>query len=54
MVFELRALNLESRHSHFSHTVHFALVIFGDGDLENYLPGLTLNCDPPDFSLPNR
>jgi hypothetical protein len=31
--------------------VHFALVIFRDGSLMNYLPRLDLNCYPPDLSL---
>jgi hypothetical protein len=35
-------------------SVHFAVVIFGDGGLLNYLPGLTLNCDPPDLRFPRR
>jgi hypothetical protein len=26
---------------------------FGDGNLENYLPRLALNHDPPDLSLPS-
>jgi hypothetical protein len=26
---------------------------FGDGVLENYLPGLASNQDPPDLSLPH-
>jgi hypothetical protein len=32
--------------------VHFALVILETG-LQNYLPRLTSNCDPPDLSLPS-
>jgi hypothetical protein len=27
---------------------------FGNGGLLNYLPGLALNCDPPDLSLPSN
>jgi hypothetical protein len=30
----------------------FALVIFGDGLFVSYLPGLALNCNSPDLSLP--
>jgi hypothetical protein len=33
------------------HPVHFCSGSFGDGDLENYLPWLALNLNPPDFSL---
>jgi hypothetical protein len=53
--FELRASILQSRHStaQAMPPVHFALVIFGDGDLSNYLPRLASNCDPPDLSLPS-
>jgi hypothetical protein len=53
LVFELRALSLQSRRSTTRATppVHFALVIFGDGGLTNYLPRLTSNPDLPDLSL---
>jgi hypothetical protein len=53
--FELRALHLQSRCSTASATslVHFALVILEMGVLENYLPKLASNHDPPDLSLPS-
>jgi hypothetical protein len=53
--FELRVSPLQSRHSAAWTTppVHFALLIFGDGGLMNYLPGLASNCDTPNLSLPS-
>jgi hypothetical protein len=32
--------------------VHLTLIIFGDGGLTNYLPGLASNHNPPDLSCP--
>jgi hypothetical protein len=32
--------------------VHFGDGYFGEEGLENYLPGLALNHDPPDLSFP--
>jgi hypothetical protein len=34
-------------------TGYYYFFFFGDGGLVNYLPGLALNYDPPDFSLPS-
>jgi hypothetical protein len=50
LVFELRALHLQSRYSTTRATlpVHFSLVI-----LEMGSPRLALNSDPSDFSLPS-
>jgi hypothetical protein len=52
--FELRTSHLQSRLSTAWATpeVHFAVVIFEMG-LVNYLPGLALNCNHPDLSLPS-
>jgi hypothetical protein len=35
------------------HLQSLLLWLFGDGGLTNYLPGLALNCDLPDLSLPS-
>jgi hypothetical protein len=54
--FELRALHLQSRCSTTYHTSSpFFSAYFGDGGrgLRLYLPGLALNCNPPDLSLPS-
>jgi hypothetical protein len=55
LCFGLRTKCLQSRHSTPWATlpVHFALVILEGGGLTNYLPGLSLNLDPPNFSLPS-
>jgi hypothetical protein len=47
----------QALYSWVTHPVHFALVILetgGGGVLMNYLPWLTLNCNPPHLSLPRN
>jgi hypothetical protein len=43
-------LGFELRNFMLAPPVHFALVIFGDGGLENYLPRLDFNLGPPDLA----
>jgi hypothetical protein len=56
--FELRASGLQKQVLYYlSHTssppTHFALVVLEMG-CQIYLPGLALNHNPPDLSLPSR
>jgi hypothetical protein len=40
---------------HLSHNSSpFCSGYFGDGGVLNYFPGLALNCDPLDLSLPSK
>jgi hypothetical protein len=51
--FEYRSSHLQSRHftAWVTHSVHFTLVIFEMGSLENYFLGLILNGDPLNLSF---